>query len=117
MGVEGDVVDDGDDQSGVGVHGAPFAEGEVGGDRGQCRCGRADPPTHGPTETTDDGNDLNEGGARIREVHRPKWGQSADMKSGTRFRVPLFVGLLQCGRCDQRPLPTVDVAEPTTACC
>jgi len=39
------------------------------------------------------------------------------MKSGTRFRVPLFVGLLQCGRCDQRPLPTVDVAEPTTACC
>ena len=33
MGVEGDAVDDGRDQAWVGEDGAPFAEGQVGGDR------------------------------------------------------------------------------------
>lgn len=32
VGVEGDAVDDGGDQAGVGEDGAPFAEGQVGGD-------------------------------------------------------------------------------------
>ena len=33
VGVEGDPVDDGGDQAGVGEHGSPFAEGQVRGDR------------------------------------------------------------------------------------
>jgi len=33
VGVEGDPVDDGGDQAWVGEHAAPFAEGQVGGDR------------------------------------------------------------------------------------
>lgn len=33
VGVEGDPVDDGSNQSGVGEHGAPFTERQVGGDR------------------------------------------------------------------------------------
>jgi len=32
VGVEGDAVDDGGDQAGVGEYGAPFAEGQVGGE-------------------------------------------------------------------------------------
>jgi len=32
VGVEGDAVDDGGDEAGVGEDGAPFAEGQVGGD-------------------------------------------------------------------------------------
>jgi len=33
VGVEGDAVDDGGNEAGVGDHGSPFAEGEVGCDR------------------------------------------------------------------------------------
>jgi hypothetical protein len=33
VGVEGDTVDDGRDEAGAGEHGAPLAEGQVGGDR------------------------------------------------------------------------------------